>query len=180
MKGRGSLERKALRVVETALYFQGKTSMTIPREELASISALARIYNRDRRTVARLVADIEPVKVEGEGRFAVRYFRVADVEPLLVADSAFDRLHRARADLLELKRSVRQKRAILADRFQHLAHARVGIARGVVLHAPSKWADTVTTILRSGGSAKKVRDLLADDLAQIREELCRPLVSHGR
>jgi hypothetical protein len=95
--------------------------MSNPNDQL-TINALAAAYKRDRRTVARMLQGVPPSSVsEYRGRSLKRYRR-GDAEPLITAPSdhdnlraAFERLHGARADMLKLKRHLRDGDVLLQD-----------------------------------------------------------------
>lgn len=151
--------------------------MPKPKRVGLSISALARAFRRDRRTIAATVEDLEPIGQDGVARL---YF-LPDVEKRLADRAGSADLRRAvlrklNAEAMKLEHRVAEKRTELvpiADTVSVVGEAFVA-ARAKWLAVPSKYGPIMTPAMTEAESRavldRAVREVLdelvADALAR--------------
>jgi hypothetical protein len=157
--------------------------MSNPDDQL-TISALAAAYGRDRRTVARMLKGMAPTgTTEYRGRTLNRYRR-GDVEAILTAptdhdslSAAYERLHGARADLLKLKRRLRDGDLIPVDAFVAELTDRFTNTRSAMLGFTNKYGGQFTHLQGYDYPVKArtaLNTLLDKAMAEIGRDLCQP------
>jgi hypothetical protein len=143
------------------------------REAVLTVSALARIHGRDRRTVERLLAGVKPARRRRVGGREFRYYRARDVGHLFGGPSvaeAFEELMGLRADLIEIKRSLRRREHIPVTEAQDAIAARIGVAQQRLVAMPGKLCAQL-----AGRDAKAQQALIDRELDEIEQELAAPL-----
>jgi hypothetical protein len=157
--------------------------MSNPNDQL-TISALAAAYGRDRRTVSRMLRGMAPSSTsEYRGRTLNRYRR-GDVEAVITAPTdhdslkaAFERLHGARADILKLKRRLRDGDAICADVILAELVNRFIRTRSAMLGFTNKYGAQFTQFQGYEDRSKARADLkalLRRAMEEIGRDLCQP------
>lgn len=154
-------------------------------DDLMTRADIVRQYGRDKRTVERRLIGLEPAHIEARGSLLVRKWRRSDVEPLMKARSPADeaafqleRLHKAKADRLEIQRQLREGHLVeIGAVFQELAE-RFANARTIVLSAPSRLAPTIANINATmvGEAAVRARTAaIREVMDTVLSDLTRPL-----
>lgn len=153
--------------------------------KLATITALAAKHHRDRATVRRRLRDLAPARVERRGKVTVLLYNEQEADKLLAAvgegeqlQHAFDRLHAARADRLELERALRRGQMVTLDQVGAELAARLSNARARAIALPTKYGPRLAEInLALTGQARQraVEDLLHEAMVEIVAEIEVPL-----
>lgn len=153
--------------------------------KLLTVSALAQKHGKDRSTVRRRLRDLRPARVEHRGKVEVRLYAEAEADLLILAvgdgeqlQAAFDRLHAARADRLELERALRRAEMVTLDQVGAELAARLSNARARAIALPTKYGPRLAEInLALTGQARQraVEDLLHEAMVEIVAEIEVPL-----
>lgn len=145
----------------------------MPRSEaILTVSALARLHGLDRRTVERRLADVKPARTKRVGSRTFRYYRAADVGDLFGGSTvaeAWEELLGLRADLIEIRRSIRRRENLPAADFQAEVAARIANGKQRLLVLPGKLADQL-----AGSKPKEQAVLIARDLDEVEQDLAVP------
>ena len=142
------------------------------RDAVLTVSALARLHGLDRRTVERRLIDVKPTRTRRVGGRAFRYYRSADIGQLFDGSSvaeAWEELLGLRADLLEIKRSIRRQESIPCDVAQHELAKRIIAAKTNYRVLPGKLCERLAHLDRAGQAV-----LIVEELKLIESELAEP------
>jgi phage terminase Nu1 subunit (DNA packaging protein) len=153
--------------------------------KLLTVTALAQIHDKDRTTIRRRLRDLAPAKIEHRGKVEVRLYDADAAAALILEEgpgeelrAAFDRLHSARADKLELERAVRRGDVIELDKFAEELAERFENAKQRVLGIPQRYGQRLATINASMAGAERERaaaDLLHEAMFEVVREMEMPL-----
>ena len=142
------------------------------RDAVLTVSALARLHGLDRRTVERRLTGVKPTRTRRVGARVFRYYRSTDVRQLFdggsVAES-WETLLGLRADLIEIRRSIRLRESIPAEEAQHELARRFENAKTSYRNLPGKLCERLA-------HCDKVRQaaLIGEELKEIEKELDEP------
>lgn len=142
-------------------------------EAVLTVSALARLHGLDRRTVERRLTGVKPARTRRVGDRVFRYYRAADIRSCFEGGSvaeAWEELLGYRADLLEIRRSIRRRENIPVAEAQATVAAKIANAKQNLLVLPGKLADQL-----AGQNAASQRVLIDRALEEIAQELAGPL-----
>ena len=152
-------------------------------DELVTISDLANRYGRDRRTVRKLLGDTQPASTSTVAGKVVRRWRLTpEIEGLLTAVSdrdklgaAFEQLHAARAEILRLKRGLRDGTRLPMDQVVLEWETRILDARSACLSLPSRLYPGITQALALGGDPlPALRRIFRREAQEIVDDFKRP------
>ena len=154
-------------------------------DDLLNRAQIVREFGRDKRTVERRLIGVEPVKIEKRGQLLIRYWRRADIETAMMQRTSADelahqleRLHKAKADRLEIERQIRSGEVLEIDAIFEEIAKRFADARTIILSAPSRLAPEIAVInaTRIGEDALRARTaLIATVIAQAIAIISAPL-----
>ena len=148
---------------------------------LLTITDLAARFHRDRRSIMAALSDIPPADQATVAGRVVRRWALADVEAVLTAPTvreriaaAYERLHAARATILELKRGIRTGELLDIANVVREFDGRVLAARAACLALEMRLGSEIQFALQSGNPLPELRRIFDGAAREIIQDLRRP------
>jgi hypothetical protein len=146
--------------------------------ELYTITRLASLYRRDRRTIEHLIGDIAPATIVTQGARTFRRWRRGDVHDALSAPTAsdelraaFEVLHGIRAAMRRLKRERRTGQQLDVPQVKAELGQRIVAGREAAINLVQKVAPQIVGAAEGSRAKARVRAILKRELQEIAENL---------
>lgn len=138
------------------------TSDVQETDDLLTINALATLHKVDRRTIARRLEGVEPVRTRRIGDRTLKFYRNAEVRDLILAPSdaaslhaAYEELHAVRADILAMRRALRVREYVACEDVEDQLATLYKAARDRLLGLADKSGPMVTALIEKHGADRK-------------------------